>query len=130
MEKMAHKSENTEDYSQTLSRDSKAVDATLEKAQLDSFRPLGKLLYEGLWQKSIGKEMNIISCKDRTKMMNANKPVINEKIEFKPGRKPKEAIEGDMIRFMYNDYDDGSVSWLEGRLLSRIDTLEDAVESE
>ena len=63
-------------------------------------------------------------------MMNANKPNINEKIEFKPGRKPKEAIEGDMIRFMYNDYENGSVSWLQGRLVSRIDDLEEAVESE
>ena len=46
------------------------------------------------------------------------------------GKKPKEAIEGDMIRFMYNDYENGSVSWLQGRLVSRIDELEDAVESE
>ena len=67
---------------------------------------------------------------DRKKMMNANESGTNEKIEFKPGRKPKDAIEGDMIRFMYNDYDNDLVSWLQGRLVSRIDKLEDAVDSE
>ena len=74
--------------------------------------------------------MNSVLCIDRMKMMNANESVTNEKIEFKPGRKPKEAIEGDMIRFTYSDYDNDSVSWLQGRLVSRIDKLEDAVESE
>ena len=49
-------------------------------------------------------------------------------LEFKPGRKPKDAIEGDMIRFLYSN--DDSVHWLQGRLYSRIDSLETAIESE
>ena len=42
--------------------------------------------------------------------MSANESGTDEKIEFKPGRKPKDAIKGDMIRFMYNGYDNDSVS--------------------
>ena len=90
----------------------KAAHVATGRAQLNVLHPSGTSLYGDLRQRSITKEMNTISCID---MMNANKPNINEKIEFKPGRKPKEAIEGDMIRFMYNDYDNGSVSWLQGR---------------
>ena len=96
------------------------VESFCSPTQLDSFYPLGKSLYEGLWQKSTGEEINTISCKNRTKMMNSDEPSVNEKIEFRPGRKPKEAIEGDMIRFMYNDYDNGSVSWLEGSVNDKL----------
>ena len=70
------------------------------------------------------------SCIVRTEIVNTDSQNANEKIEFKLGRKPKEAIEGDLIRFMYNDYDNNSVSWVQGRLASRIDNLNDAVDSE
>ena len=63
------------------------------------------------------------------RFMGKKEPGNTEPLEFKPGRKPKEAIEGDVIRFLYSDYDDDSVSWLQGRLNSRIDKLETAVES-
>ena len=106
------------------------ADDTSEKAKLDVLQPSGKVFYEDLWQKSVTKEVDTTSCIERKEMMNTDSPNANEKIEFKPGRKPKEAIEGDLIRFMYNDYDNNSVSWVQGRLVSRIDNLDDAVESE
>ena len=74
--------------------------------------------------------MTANSCIVRTEIVNTDSQNANEKIEFKPGRKPMEAIEGDLIRFMYNDYDNNSVSWVQGRLASRIDNLNDAVDSE
>ena len=55
-------------------------------------------------------------------MMGNREPGNIEQLEFKPGRKPKEAIEGDMVRFLYSYVD--SIYWLQGRLNSRIDSLE------
>ena len=97
---------------------------------MDVFQPPGKIWYEDPWQRSITKEMADNSCIVRTERVNTDSQNANEKIEFKLGRKPKEAIEGDLIRFMYNDYDNNSVSWVQGRLTSRIDNLDDAVDSE
>ena len=106
------------------------VDDTSEKAKLDVLQPSGKVCYEDLWQRSVTKEVATNSCIVRTEMVNTDSPNANEKIEFKPGRKPKEGIEGDLIRFMYKDYANNSVSWVQGRLTSRIDKLDDAVDSE
>ena len=36
----------------------------------------------------------------------------DEKIEFMTGRKPKDAIEGDLVRFMYKDSANNSTSWI------------------
>ena len=44
-------------------------------------------------------------------MMGNEEPDSTEQLEFKPGRKPKDAIEGDMIRFLYSN--DDSVHWLQ-----------------
>ena len=51
-------------------------------------------------------------------------------IEFRLGRDPKEAIEGDLIRFLHKNHDNNSVSWVQGRLVSRLDKLEDAIRTE
>ena len=49
---------------------------------------------------------------------------------FSSDRKPKDAIEGDLVRFMYKDPANESTSWIQGRLSSRIDKLDDAINSE
>ena len=64
-----------------------------------------------------------------TEMMDNKEPGNTASLEFKPGRRPKEAIEGDVIRFLYSPNDDYSAYWLQGTLNSRIDKLETAVES-
>ena len=50
-------------------------------------------------------------------------------LEFKPGKRPEEAIQGNVIRFMYSPSSDPSAYWLQGTLNSRIDKLETAVKS-
>ena len=86
--------------------------------------------HEELWKKIVTKEADTYSCGERKEIIDADNSIAEEKIEFRPGRKPKEAIEGDLIRLMYKDYDNNSVSWVQGRLVSRIDKLDDAVKSE
>ena len=41
-------------------------------------------------------------------MKDNKEPENTESFEFKPGRRPKEAIEGDVIRFLYSPSDDYS----------------------
>ena len=50
-------------------------------------------------------------------------------IEFKPPKKPEEAKQGDVIRFMYSLSNDPSVYWLQGVLSRRIDDYETAEKS-
>ena len=106
------------------------ADDTPEKEKFDVLKPSGKVLSEDLWPRSVTEIVDGISCIERKEVMNTDSPNINGKIEFKTGRKPKEAIEGDLIRFMHKDHERNSVSWVQGRLVSRIDSLDDAVESE
>ena len=79
------------------------ANVTSEKAILGVPQPSGKVVYEDLWLRSVTKRMDTESCMNNTEMMSTDNPNVNEKIEFKSGRKPKEAIEGDLIRFMHND---------------------------
>ena len=72
-----------------------------------------------------GIQRGLIASNHET--MGNREPGDTEQLEFKPGRKPKEAIEGDMVRFLYSN--DDSIYWLQGRLNSRIDSLETAIES-
>ena len=44
-------------------------------------------------------------------------------MEFKPAKRPEEAIQGNVIRFMYSPSSDPSAYWLQGTLNSRIDNL-------
>ena len=50
-------------------------------------------------------------------------------LEFKHGKRPEEAKQGNVIRFMYSPNGDPSAYWLQGTLNSRIDKLETAVKS-
>ena len=50
-------------------------------------------------------------------------------LEFKHGKRPEEAIQGDVIRFMYSPNSDPSAYWLQGTLTVRIDDLETAASS-
>ena len=50
-------------------------------------------------------------------------------LEFKPGKRPEEAIQGNVIRFMYSPSSDPSAYWLQGTLNARIDKFETAVKS-
>ena len=72
-----------------------------------------------------GSQGGTITPKPET--IDNKEPGNTEQLEFKPGRKPKEEIEGDVIRFLYSN--DDSIYWLQGRLNSRIDNLETAVKS-
>ena len=59
-----------------------------------------------------------------------DKEIKNTKtIEFKPAKKPEEATQGDLIRFMYSPSNDPSVYWLQGALSRRIDNYETAERS-
>ena len=64
--------------------DHMAARVTTERAQLNFLHPSGTSLYGDLQQRSITKEMTTVSCID---MLNADKSNINEKVEFKPGKK-------------------------------------------
>ena len=50
-------------------------------------------------------------------------------LESKPGKRPEEARQGDVIHFMYSPNSDPSAYWLQGTLNNRIDKLETTVES-
>ena len=54
----------------------------------------------------------------------------DENVIFSSDRKPRDAIEGDIIRFLYTDPSNASTSWIQGRLASRLDRLDDAFNSE
>ena len=64
-----------------------------------------------------------------TEMTGNKEPGDIESLEFKPGKRPEEAIQGDVIRFLYSPNGDPSAYWLQGKLNSRIDKLETAIES-
>ena len=106
------------------------TDDTSEKEKLDIFQPSGKICYGNPWKKCMTRKITDNSCIEKTEVENIDSQNANEKIEFKTGRKPKEAIEGDLKRFMYKYSANNSISWVQGRLTSRIDKLNDAVDSE
>ena len=54
---------------------------------------------------------------------------ITNLLEFKHGKRPEEAIQGNVIRFMYSSNSDPSAYWLQETLNARIDELETAVKS-
>ena len=54
----------------------------------------------------------------------------DENVMFSSDRKSRDAIEGDVIRFLYTDPSNNSTSWIQGRLASRLDRLDDALNSE
>ena len=83
---------------------------------------------EDLWERNVRRKADSYSCEERKENVSINSLDAKKKITFRPGRDPKEAIEGDFIRFLHRNCDD-SVSWLEGRLVGRIDKLEDAIRS-
>ena len=72
-----------------------------------------------------GIQKEFVACNHE--MISHRKPGDTEHLEFKPGRKPEDAAEGDVIRFLYSN--DNSIHWLQGRLNSRIDSLETAIKS-
>ena len=84
---------------------------------------------EDLWERHVRRKADSYSCEERKESVSINSLDAKEKIKCRPGRDPKEAIEGGLIRFLHKNHDN-SVSWLQGRLVSRIDKLEDAVRSE
>ena len=65
----------------------------------------------------------------QSKTTGDNELEYTKSLEFKPGERPEEAIQGDVIRFLYSPNGDPSAYWLQGTLNSRIDKLETAVES-
>ena len=83
-----------------------------------------------LWRRNVTEEADIYLGEERKEIMDKTRSSASEMIEFRPGRDPREAIEGDLIRFLHKDHDNNSVSWVQGRLVSRIDKLEDAVRTE
>ena len=119
-----------ESHNQVSSNDPRTICFTPGGAQSDDIHPSGRTSSDDMWERSTGNKAHSGPCINRMEILGTCKAVTTRKLEFKPGRKPKEAIEGDMVRFLHNDYVKGSVSWLQGRLISRIDKLEDAVESE
>ena len=54
----------------------------------------------------------------------------DKNVIFSPTRKPRDAIEGDILRFLYTDPSNNSTSWVQGRLACRLDRLDDAMNSE
>ena len=54
---------------------------------------------------------------------------ITKALEFKPTKRPEEAKQGDLIRFMYSPSNDPSAYWLQGALSRRIDNYETAEKS-
>ena len=103
-----------EDNIETSSHQTWDTDDSSEEKKRNIFRPSGK---EN-------------SCMKKIKVESIDSQNSDEKIEFMTGRKPKDAIEGDLIRFMYKDPANESTSWIQGRLSSRIDKLDDAINSE
>ena len=49
---------------------------------------------------------------------------------FSPARSPRDAIEGDILRFLYTNPSNNSTSWVQGRLACRLDKLDDAMKSD
>ena len=45
----------------------------------------------------------------------------DENVIFSPTRKPRDAIEGDILRFLYTNPSNSSTSWVQGRLTCRLD---------
>ena len=48
-------------------------------------------------------------------------------LEFKLDKRPEEAVQRKVIRFMYSSDGDSSAYWLQGTLNTRIDKFETAV---
>ena len=71
-----------------------------------------------------------ISCMRKMKEEKINVRNNDENVMFSSDRKPRDAIEGDAIRFLYTDPSNDSTSWMQGRLASRLDKLDDALNSE
>ena len=89
----------------------------------------GLVSWEDLWERHVRRKADSYSCEERKESVSIHSLDAKEKIKFRPGRDPKEAIKGDLIRFLHTNYDN-SVYWLQGRLVRRIDKLEDAIRSE
>ena len=75
----------------------------------------GLIGHEDLWERNVKREADSYSCGERKESIGRNSLIAKEKIEFRPGRNPKEAIEGDLIRFLHKNHDNNSVSWVQGR---------------
>ena len=88
----------------------------------------GLVSREDLWERHVRRKADNYSREEKKESVSINDLDAKKKIMFRPGRDPKEAIEGDLIRFLHRNRDN-SVSWLEGRLVGRIDKLEDAIRS-
>ena len=83
-----------------------------------------------LWKKTVAEKTGTYLSDARKEIIDKTRPKTNEMIEFRPGRDPKEALEGDLIRFLHRNHDNNSISWLQGRLVSRLDDLEDTIRNE
>ena len=83
-----------------------------------------------LWKKTVAEKTGTYLSDARKEIIDKTRPNTNEMIEFRPGRDPKEALEGDLIRFLHRNHDNNSISWLQGRLASRLDDLEDTIRND
>ena len=54
----------------------------------------------------------------------------DKNVIFSSTRKPRDAIEGDILRFLYTDPSNNATSWVQGRLACRLDRLDDAMNSD
>ena len=68
------------------------------------------IVHKDLWKRNVTEEADTYSCEERKEIIDRNSLNVKEKIEFRPGRNPKEAIEGDLIRFLHKEHDNNSVS--------------------
>ena len=51
------------------------------------------IVHKDLWKRNVTEEADTYSCEERKEIIDRNNLKVKEKIEFRPGRNPKEAIE-------------------------------------
>ena len=97
-----------------VSHESETVQRGPDEVTQNIVRPLGK----------------DTSCMRKMKEEKINARNNDENVMFSSDRKPRDAIEGDFIRFLYTNPSNNSTSWMQGRLTSRLDKLDDELNSE
>ena len=119
--------DNEAQWEKNVPEEADAYPCEERKGAIDNDNPAGSNLIGHLdpWRRNVTEEAD-----ERKEIIDKTRSSANEMIEFRPGRDPKEAIEGDLIRFLYKNHDNNSVSWVQGRLVSRLDKLEDAIKTE
>ena len=123
---------NEAQWEKNIPEEADAYPCEERKGAIDNNNPAGSNLIGHLdpWRRNVTEEADVYPGEERKEIIDKTRSSASEMIEFRPGRDPKEAIEGDLIRFLHKDHDNNSVSWVQGRLVSRIDKLEEAVRSE